>query len=61
MLDLLVHNATLPELLSMTGAPDAEAAFLHLIDAADDPRGGVGADPAPARPRHTLSRRGGHA
>lgn len=56
----ILADATLPELLSMTGAPDAEAAFLHLIDAADDPRGGDGADPAHPRPRHTLGRRGRH-
>lgn len=56
----ILADATLPELLSMTGAPDAETAFLHLIDAADDPRGGDGADPAHPRPRHTLGRRGRH-
>lgn len=57
----ILADATLPELLSMTGAPDAEAAFLHLIDAADDPRGGDWADPAHPRPRHTLGRGGRHA
>lgn len=56
----ILADATLPELLSMTGAPDAETAFLHLIDAADDPRGGDVADPAHPRPRHTLGRRGRH-
>lgn len=31
----ILSDSTLPELLSRTGAPDAEAAFLALIDAAD--------------------------
>lgn len=42
----ILADATLPELLATTGAPDAELAFLALIDAAEGREPGAGGIPS---------------
>lgn len=61
----ILADATLPELLATTGAPDAELAFLALIDAAasrDSGAGGIpgsGSDPDPDPGPTSADDRGG--
>lgn len=58
----ILADATLADVLAATGAPDAEAAFLHLIDTAASAADGPTAAGASAESgRHTLQRRGRHA
>lgn len=51
----VLFDGSLPELLSSTGEPDAEAGFLHLIDgmAASSPDPATAAAASTARHRHT--------